>query len=163
MHPLRLRERVPSCRAIGVGSLAGHSLRFHKRGVDGSGKCNALQTGRPSDAVAGVVYEIARRERRELDEAESLGSGYAIQTVDVVSNGGVRQAFTYLADPGYIDAALHPYAWYKGFVVAGARYHRLPPRYVATLESVNAVADPNAARADANLRILSKLVGRCTP
>ncbi len=163
MHPLRLRKRVPSCRAIGVGSLTGHALHFHKRGVDGSGKCNALQTGRPADAVEGVLFEITPRERRELDVAESLGSGYARETVRIVSNGEVRQAFTYLAQPGYIDAALRPFTWYKAFVVAGARFHRLPVRYVETLESAHALEDPDAERAEASFRMLRELLSRWAP
>ncbi len=163
MHPLRLRERVPSRRAAGVGSLSGHALRFHKRGVDGSGKCNALYTGHPSDAVEGVLYEIDIGERGRLDAAESLGSGYGIQAVDIVTRGRVRQAFTYLAQPGYIDAALQPFTWYKAFVVAGARHHCLPASYVEILESVEAVEDPNAARAEAHFRILSELMSRPAP
>ena len=43
----RLRERVPSATAIGIGQLAGHSLRWDKRSErDGSGKCDAEATGR---------------------------------------------------------------------------------------------------------------------
>ncbi len=163
MHPLRLRERAPSYRALGVGTLTGHALRFHKRGVDGSGKCNALQTGRRGDAVRGVLYQIAQKECRELDAAESLGCGYARETVQIVSNGGLREVFTYLAQPAYIDAALRPFTWYKALVVAGARFHRLPVRYVETLESVHAVEDPDGARALANFRILRELLSRRAP
>ncbi len=163
MHPLRLWGRVPSGRAIGTGSLTGHALRFHKRGVDGSGKCNALRTGRAWDAVEGVLYEITRQERRQLDLAESLGSGYARETVRIVSNDEGRRAFTYFAQSGYIDSDLHPFTWYKAFVVAGARFHRLPLRYVEALECAHAVEDPDVTRAEANFRILRKVLGRRAP
>ena len=35
-----LRERVPSARPVTVARLAGHSLRWHKVSMDGSGKCD---------------------------------------------------------------------------------------------------------------------------
>ena len=41
LHPERLRERVPSAESLGVARLEAHVLRFHKRGRDGSGKCDA--------------------------------------------------------------------------------------------------------------------------
>lgn len=40
----RLRERVPSARPVAVARLAGHSLRWHKVSIDGSGKCDAEAT-----------------------------------------------------------------------------------------------------------------------
>jgi len=39
----------------------------------------------------------------------------------------------YVADPNYIDAALHPYSWYKRFVIDGAGQHRLSREYVDTI------------------------------
>ena len=51
LHPTRLGDRAPSVELVGTAVLEGHALRFHKRGADGSGKCNALATGsRLSDA-----------------------------------------------------------------------------------------------------------------
>ena len=39
LHPLRLTLRVPSARVIGVVEMPGYMLEFHKRSIDGSGKC----------------------------------------------------------------------------------------------------------------------------
>ena len=45
LHPVRLTERVPSARFLGLTSLFGYQLRFHKRHEpDGSGKCNMYHT-----------------------------------------------------------------------------------------------------------------------
>ena len=45
----RLRERVPSAVPVRVARLLNHSLRFHKRSGDHSGKCDAWRvTNNPS-------------------------------------------------------------------------------------------------------------------
>ena len=59
----RLRARTPSARVALVGTLAGHSLRWHKKSRDGSGKCDAFATESGCDVVWGVVYELTRAER----------------------------------------------------------------------------------------------------
>nr|MDQ2697092.1 gamma-glutamylcyclotransferase [Pseudomonadota bacterium] len=76
LHPLRLRERVPSATVLGVAELAGWRLRFHKRGQDRSGKCNIIPTGRSGDRVIGVIYAMAAADKDKLDAAEGLGKGY---------------------------------------------------------------------------------------
>ncbi|TNF35418.1 MAG: gamma-glutamylcyclotransferase, partial [Gammaproteobacteria bacterium] len=83
MHPLRLGERVPSCEPLSLASIAGYQLRFHKRGQDGSAKCNLFYTGNSQDRVYGVVFRMLSRERKRLDEAEGLGKGYNIHQVTV--------------------------------------------------------------------------------
>ena len=44
------------------------------------------------------------------------------------------------------DPSLKPYHWYKQYVVAGAKEHLLSPEYIAGLEKVESVNDPNRAR-----------------
>lgn len=58
MSSVRLKERAPSSRAVGVAQLPEYVLKFHKRSKDGSGKCNALFTGVATDVVFGVVFEM---------------------------------------------------------------------------------------------------------
>lgn len=41
---------------------------------------------------------------------------------------------------------LKPYSWYLRFVVEGAKQHGLPEEYVATLEAVRAIEDPDKER-----------------
>ena len=68
--------RVPSARWVGAYRLALHALRFHKAGVDGSGKCDAAFTGEGDDVVEGVVFELDLSEIPALDQAEGLGYAY---------------------------------------------------------------------------------------
>lgn len=147
MSTARLRERMPSCKPLGIATLPGHTLRFHKRSVDKSGKCNALATD-DGQSVIGVLFSFDPSERAALDRAEGVGNGYAHATVTVLNDKGRRRkVLTYLATPDSIDDSLRPYGWYKEFVLAGAREHGLPQDYVAAqILSVEAVEDPDKVR-----------------
>lgn len=157
LHPARLGERCPSCVAVGTAVLPGHRLRFHKRSVDGSGKCDAFHTGRDDDRVIGVVYRIARGEKHRLDAAEGAGEGYFEVTLEVAMGAERRAAFLYRANPDYVDPTRRPYRWYRDFVLVGARHHRLPGDYVEGIEAVEPIADPDAHRALRHRRLLDGL------
>lgn len=143
----RLRFRTPSCRVLGVATLAGHTLRFHKGGADGSGKCDAFATGLPGDVVIGVLYAIDKTDKPALDRAEGVHHGYEDAAVTVtLADGTSRAAVAYLATDDAIDDSTTPYVWYKDFVVDGAREHDLPRAYVEHfIASVAAVPDPDPA------------------
>jgi len=150
MATARLRDpsRAPSARKVGVAVLRGHSLRFHKKSKkDGSGKCDAYATGRATDVVIGVVFEIAPQDKGSLDRAEGVGGGYEERQVPVEMDGEIHQAFCYLAEPKSIQVALAPYDWYKDWVLFGAKENGLPEHYIRVLERVEARRDPDAARA----------------
>ncbi|MEE4378216.1 MAG: gamma-glutamylcyclotransferase family protein [Candidatus Competibacteraceae bacterium] len=158
LHPARLQQRTPSCRALGIARLPGFALRFHKRGRDGSGKGNAFHTGNPNDQVWGAIYSLAAEEKPRLDQAESLGQGYDVITQSLVSSlGVVHDVFFYVADPAYIDDALWPYTWYKELVVRGARKHRLASAYIEQIEQTSSIDDPDATRHAAHCRILQTI------
>ncbi|MDQ6436203.1 gamma-glutamylcyclotransferase family protein [Mesorhizobium sp. LHD-90] len=147
MSTARLRKRMPSCEPLGIAILPGHTLRFHKRSTDKSGKCNAFASGN-NRSVIGVLFSFDPTQRDKLDEAEGVGSGYEHAMVTVINDKGRRRkVLTYLATPDYIDDSLKPYSWYKDFVLAGGREHGLPPEYIAEyIQSVEAIDDPSAAR-----------------
>jgi hypothetical protein len=156
LHPLRLAERTPSCRAVGVATLVGYELRFHKRSLmsdDGSGKCDAYATGRPEDAVHGAVYRIDARELAALDAAEGRGYGYERVTAQVGGAGGNLAVQLYVAQPDWIDPGLAPYDWYLELVVRGARHHGLPAAYRRRLAGTRAIRDPDARRSERWLRL----------
>ena len=137
MSTERLRGRTPSARPVGIGRLPHHRRCWHKRGRDGSGKCDVVFAGVDSDeAVWGVLFEIDEAEKAALHRAEGLGVGYLEKTVAVLTEAEVRRAMTYQAKPGQTDAALRPFAWYKAHVVRGAREHGLPADCVRELEAV---------------------------
>ena len=90
MSTPRLLNRVVSARAVAVACLPAHALRFHKRGRDGSAKCDAFYTGQDHDELHGVVYRIAAAEKPCLDECEGLGNGYDVKTVTVRGKNGTK-------------------------------------------------------------------------
>lgn len=153
MLTARLRERVPSARAIGPARLARHTLRWQKASIDGSGKCDVVTTGSDSDEVWGVLFEFDGSEKSALDRAEGLGKGYAAKSIDVFAASGMVAAMTYYAT--ITKSSLKPYHWYKALVVAGAREHGLPEDYVAAIESAPSVSDLDTKRAARNGRLLS--------
>ena len=139
MSTARLTARTPSARVVGRGRLPNHALRWHKRGRDGSGKCDVAFAGARSTAVVwGVLYRIDCAEKADLDRIEGLGVGYDEHEVVVVTEAGEIAARTYVARPGAVDPALRPRQWYKAHVLAGAREHGLPAPYVEMIERVEA-------------------------
>src|SRR5438105_12786261 len=119
MSTQRLRERMSSCKPIGIATLPGHAIRFHKRSVDKSGKCNAFASGGDS-SVIGVLFSFDPAERAKLDKAEGVGNGYEHAMVTVINDEGRRRkVLTYLAASDHIDDDLKPYSWYKDFVLVG--------------------------------------------
>jgi hypothetical protein len=149
MATARLRGRMPSAMPVGVATLAGHVLRFHKRSKkDQSGKCNAFATDDDDGVVIGVLFSFDPAERGKLDAYEGAGKGYDATTVTVTNHKGRRRkVLTYLASQDAIDDSLKPYSWYKDHVLAGAKEHNLPPDYVTQyIDAVEAVEDPDRER-----------------
>lgn len=151
---LRSHDRAPSAKFLTIAKLPGHVLKFHKRSKDGSGKCNALETGNPLDEVYGVVFEIDEVDKLSLDRAEGRGKGYEDKVVHLNGPNGSLTAHTQLTDADYIDDSLLPYSWYKDLVVAGAKQHSLPREYIHQLVTVEAQEDPHSERAKKERQIL---------
>lgn len=152
MSTRRLRHRVPSARPVGAGSLAGHRLAWHKKGADGSGKCD-IPAARPGDIVYGVLYQIDAAHRIHLDRAEGLGRGYELKDVEVLVLDRAEPvgAFTYCATR--TDSNYLPYAWYKDHVLIGAREHDLPADYIRLIENVPVFEDPDRHREHSERRL----------
>lgn len=145
MSTPRLTDRVPSARAVTIAQLHKHKLKFHKKSNDGSGKCDAEYTNNAEDIVYGVVFQISASEKQELDSKEGLRNGYEEKNVSVIAqNGEVLDAVTYYATR--IDSSLKPYDWYKEHVTRGAHEHNLPPEYIATIDAINSIPDPDKKR-----------------
>ncbi|MDX1589368.1 MAG: gamma-glutamylcyclotransferase family protein [Oleiphilaceae bacterium] len=149
----RLQARLPSARCVAVACLEEHRLVFHKCSErDRSAKCDAWYSGNPRDRVWGMVAEIADKEKPRLDAIEGLGRGYEQKQVIVTTREGeALEAQMYYATA--IDDHLRPFDWYKQHVLVGAREHGLPEDYVAGIESVPAMEDPNPRRRKRELSI----------
>ncbi|RTR39686.1 gamma-glutamylcyclotransferase [Shewanella canadensis] len=145
MSLLRLRQRVPSVEKVGVFVLKAHELRFHKIGKDGSGKCDAFRTNNIDDVVIGAIFEINEDEKEALDRAEGLGYGYGEKTVNVQNDAGdIFEVFTYCATK--TDSSLQPFSWYLNHVVIGAKETNVPTQYLAVIESIECIEDPDKNR-----------------
>jgi cation transport regulator ChaC len=149
----RLLHRVPSAVAVDTGYLYKHTLVFHKPGrKDGSGKCDAYETGRHSDFLMGVVYRINSAHKHLLDKVEGRGNGYEVKHVPIrTCRNREVSAFTYYATKTSSD--LLPFHWYKEHVLYGAREHGLSPEYIQKIISTESVQDPNSDRAKEELSI----------
>jgi len=145
MSLARLQARVPSAHRIASAVLSAHSLRFHKSGQDGSGKCDAFHTLDDGDSVIGAVFRLDPLEKPGLDLVEGLGFGYAEKSVSVICPSGVEhRASTYYATA--IDLSLKPFSWYRHHVLVGAMESALPDDYIRRIEAVDHVEDPDRAR-----------------
>ena len=149
---LRDSERCPSAAVIAVGFVESHRLTLDKVSTDGSGKCDIEKTETKSDRTYGALFEIDPAEKPALDKAEGLNHGYKEGSVQVVTDGGVRTAMTYVATKK--EAVLKPYRWYKALVVAGAVEHSLPASYIEWLRAINSQEDPNPSRRAKHERFL---------
>lgn len=156
LHPLRLRERVPSAELLGIVQLPGWMVRFRKRGQDRSAKCDLVRVDAGASAYA-ALYTLEPRDKPRLDAAEGAGRGYDESRLEVVLAGRSLTPFVYLAAATHVDPMLQPFQWYRQLVIAGARYHRLPAAHVAALAAVPAVPDPDAARALQHEQLLGRI------
>jgi hypothetical protein len=127
-----------------TATLENYGLRFHKRSRDGSGKCNIVPDD--EETVHGVVFDVSPSDLYALDEAEREGRRYRRTRMAVEGGVAPVEAFTYVAQPAYVDDALLPYEWYRALVAAGAREHDLPATYVEKIEAVRAYPDPDEER-----------------
>lgn len=145
MSSARLVQRIPAAVKLCNARLAGYRLHFHKIGMDGSGKCDVVQTTAADAVVHGVLYRLDPGDLMPLDTFEGAGVGYKRLTVGVLrDSGGLVAAETYVATA--IDPTLRPFCWYREHVLRGARESGLPGHYVSGIESVDCCPDPDRAR-----------------
>ena len=139
----RFRDYGVSPEASGIGALLdGYHMLFNKQSMDGSGKAN-LEAHEGSH-VWGVLYSITHADLLTLDAGEV---GYRRMPLPVRrTDNADSQAWVYVASEPSNDPALHPYIWYKRFLVEGAREHSIPADYIAELENIVAEQDANGTR-----------------
>jgi len=156
LHPLRLRERVPSAELVGVAALPGHRLVFHKKSDDGSSKCNLVNTNVETDLIHGAIYQIDPGDKPRLDRYE--GKGYREEQVSLTIQGDEYVCFAYVAQPSHIVSGLPPYHWYKALVMLGAEYLAFPAPYLAALDAVESMEDPDPQRGQAMERLIEAIL-----
>ena len=134
---------VTPLRARGA-LLKGYRLSFRKRSEDGSGKADVVPSLSHGARVWGVLYDVDIQGLARLDAGEQ---GYRRRRVAVfLRNGRPARAWIYVSAQNQRDESLHPYTWYKRFLVEGAKEHQLPKSYIASLEGIAAIQDPDRDR-----------------
>jgi hypothetical protein len=136
----RLRRWVPSARRLGVASLPGFTLSWHKRS-SGGGKLTPVRTGDTADVVWGVVFEVDDLGWEQIEDGQHA-AGYRGERVNVVAPDGVeREVSVYVAPADMIDDSTMPTRSYRDPIVTAARSNGLPEQYVDALARTP-VADP---------------------
>ena len=152
LHPVRLGARIASAKLLGACALPGYSLAFHKRGGDGSAKCDAWCDETGNSTLPGAIYEMSAEHQATLDEIE--GPGYRVDMVSVNFQGQRLDAFCYIAEPEFIDPQLQPFSWYKALVYRGAQYHGFAKTHLQYIAGVAAIEDHDSARMRKNQQVL---------
>lgn len=158
MLSARLAARIGAMETLGRCELRAHELRFHKRGADGSGKCDVVPSRHPHALVQGALFELRESQLEHLHEFE--GAGYVSLQVQLTLDGLPVMARTYQALPQHTDASLQPFDWYLALVIAGAEEHGLPADYLATLQRVSSLSDPDTARAGHHFALIEAVQAR---
>ena len=148
----RLRARAPSAKVKGTFYLPKFDLLFHKRGRDGSGKCDAFYTGREMDVVHGRVFEISQSDKAALDLCEGLGRGYELKQVEVQGiDNQTCTAIMYVATN--IEHDLLPFCWYRRHVLVGAKEAKFPSNYIEQKILVTCRRDTDSNRRETELSL----------
>lgn len=154
MFDQRLKKRVPTAETLGKAKLMDYSLACTKVSKDGSSKLTIVKyTEPPYNIVYGVLYRINLKDKLALDKAEGLGNGYIEENIQVIFKGKTITAKTYMATRN--NAHVRPYIWYKNFVLAGAKLHKFPIKYIQMIISALAKEDKNSKRRLNNNKILN--------
>lgn len=150
----RIRQRTPSVQKIAIAYVKRYRFAFNKFSTDDqSGKGNISMTENDQDVVWGVLFEINDNEIPRLDRAE--GGYHRIQVTCHVEEDIPLIIETYVANANRINNSLHPFDWYKEFVIRGAIENGLPQEYVNSIEQFEAVVDQNQERRQRNFDILN--------
>lgn len=105
--------------------LPNHSIAFNVPSPYGTGNPNLEEGG---EGVWGVVYDV---DERTLELLDRVSPRYKRVEVDVIVNGKVVKAWTYI---GKVKANVKPDKSCVERVVRGARMHGLPEDYIKILE-----------------------------
>lgn len=150
LHPARLQARLPSSVLVARVEIPGRMLVYHKRGQDGSGKCNLVETD--SGALSyGALYQLDSRDVETLDRIEA---GYRRADISLLMDGQQVSAFTYLARESMIAPQLRPFDWYQKLVIVGAQYLGIHSGYLQQLQCWPCLYDTDASRRTQQLQLL---------
>lgn len=151
LHPRRLEARIGSAQLLDTVALPGWTLRFDKRGGDGSAKANLHAAPIPGNTAFAAAYAIGPDQLRVLDEFEGCGGGYETFAMTVSLRGRPVSAFTYLTPSQWLSTDLLPFDWYVDLIASGARFLSFDEAYIRTIVTQSTREDPDHDRARSEL------------
>lgn len=154
MHPERMRDRLPSARFHSIGYIEGYQLKFNKRGMDESAKCNAHPSKDPQDQLWGILYEMSLEEKAQLEIYEE---GYDVIQVTYCDGAEAHRAFTYSANFDWIDDGLKPFDWYFQYVRLAVEYYPFPKIHPIECHKIKTLPDPDSKRSQREHAIIFRL------
>lgn len=152
LHPRRLEARVGAVELLAIVPLAGWSLRFDKRGGDGSAKANLHAVPGTGQVAWAAAYSLRPDQVGKLDVFEGCGSGYETLPMTISMGQQRIEAFIYLAPSQWISRDLLPFDWYVELIVHGAQHHYIDAPYVEHIAAHPDRVDPDHRRARRELR-----------
>lgn len=143
MNPGRVAQRGLAFDDVQAGQLRGFKLLFNKRSVKYPGAASANVMERPGTSVEGLIYRLAKDIPIELmDPYEGYPVRYDRHLLPIVTIGGLRRAWVYMANEDYIEYGLKPAGWYLQHLLKGESY--LSRRYFDALTRVECLPDSEA-------------------
>lgn len=123
MNPLRMQERGLWVLEQRPAWIDGHGLRFNKRSRRDAQLACANIVYAPNERIEGVLYRLGDiNEIEKLDSHEGTPRMYSREIFPVCTEGGLKPAWTYVANPAVIDNAIKPARWYIKHLLAGSPY-----------------------------------------
>jgi len=139
MNPERMKERGADFKSIKRAVLKGYKLVFNKRSRRyGESACANIEPDENS-VVEGVLYELKEPEvaLKQLDFYEGYPTNYdRIKVVVETDEGEKIEAFTYVAQPEYIDNTLKPSKKYLAHFLKACELGLLSPHYCEKIKKL---------------------------
>lgn len=148
LDPVQMGSRSPGARVVGLAALHDHRLAFPRYSHRWGGGSASVEPGH-GGVVWGALFEVAETDLASLDHHEGFvatGDQHNQYDREQITVELVRaddgsfprrvRAWTYVAraaNPG------PPSRRYLDAILRGARHHRLPEDYVATLAALETV------------------------
>jgi gamma-glutamylcyclotransferase (GGCT)/AIG2-like uncharacterized protein YtfP len=126
MDEQQMYRRCVSPELVGLATLPGWRFRINSRGV-------ATVVPDDGSTVHGVLWIIDEEDEQHLDFYEGVDAGYYVKRTATVyrRDGEAVEALLYEATD---DEPGSPREGYLERIVAAARRHGLPPRYIEELQ-----------------------------
>jgi len=137
LEPRQMTKRCPGHVVLGPARLDGYGLRFRGYNSRWGGAVATVERAR-EERTWGVAFTLTSEDFRALDDYEGYrgpqdpGNFYRRVLVNVhLGDGSTLELVTYAMRP---EPEGRPSRRYRDAIVTGARWHALPPEYVAWLE-----------------------------